>query len=223
MKVVKHLMGQVSKGVEVIYITGNHDEMLRRFKGFRMGSFSIKNKVLLQLSGGEKSWIFHGDVFDVTMQHSRWLCRLGAIGYDSLILLNRIINWFSEHLLHKGKISLSKKIKGSVKEAISYINDFEHTAASIGIENRYDYVVCGHIHQPQIRRVCTPKGSIMYLNSGDWIENLTALEYAGGQWSLYYYHPEHFAEDAATTEEDEPNASELFANLLSEFNIFRSA
>ena len=111
MKLVKHLMKQVSKGVKVYYVTGNHDEMLRKFTGFKPGSFSIVNKLLLQLDNNEQAWIFHGDVFDVTMQHSKWLAKLGAVGYDTLILLNRLANFVSDRILHKGKISLSKKIK----------------------------------------------------------------------------------------------------------------
>ena len=135
MKVVKHLMGQIGRGVNVYYITGNHDEMLRKFVGFNLGSFSIVNKLLLQLQNNKQAWIFHGDVFDVTMQHSRWLAKLGALGYDLLILLNRFCNFISERILHQGKISLSKKVKSSVKTALKYISDFEQTAAEIGISN----------------------------------------------------------------------------------------
>lgn len=221
MKVVKYLMNQVSKGVKLHYITGNHDELLRKFKGFRMGSFSIENKLLLPLQDGQQAWIFHGDVFDVTMQHSRWLCKLGAVGYDTLILLNRLVNWCSVKVLGKGKISLSKKIKNSVKKAISYVADFEQTAAEIGIENGFDYVICGHIHQPQMREVSNGKGRIMYLNSGDWIESLTALEYAGGAWSLYQYDPAQFADDDNKADDD-PDTSALFQDLLNELNLMRT-
>src|SRR5919206_888828 len=185
MKVVKYVLNLIGKGTKVYYVTGNHDEMLRKFVGFQLGSFKIVNKLLLELQKGEQAWIFHGDVFDVTMQHSKWLAKLGAIGYDTLILLNRFINFISEKALGKGKISLSKKIKNSVKRALSYINDFEQTAADIGISNGYTYVICGHIHHPQIRTISNTKGAIMYLNSGDWIENLTALEYTNGKWDIY--------------------------------------
>ena len=86
MKVIKLLMNWMSKGIKTYYITGNHDEMLRKFAGFKMGSFRIVNKVVLELQDNKKAWIFHGDVFDVTMQHSKWLAKLGAVGYDTLIL-----------------------------------------------------------------------------------------------------------------------------------------
>ncbi|MEM7382431.1 MAG: UDP-2,3-diacylglucosamine diphosphatase, partial [Bacteroidota bacterium] len=143
MKVVKHLMDWIGKGVKVYYITGNHDEMLRKFVGFKLGSFKIMNKVLLPVHG-KKAWIFHGDVFDITMQHSKWIAKLGAVGYDMLILLNRAVNFFSIKLGY-GKLSMSKKIKNSVKSAVKFINNFEKIAADIAIENGYDYVVCGHI------------------------------------------------------------------------------
>lgn len=222
MKVIKYLVNQIAKGVHVHYIAGNHDEMLRKFVGFNLGSFSISNKLLLPLKDGANAWIFHGDVFDVTMKHSKWLAKLGAIGYDSLILLNQFVNFVSIHFLKRGKISLSKKIKNSVKKALTYINDFEQTAADIGIANNYQYVICGHIHHPQIRLVKNAKGSIMYLNSGDWIENLTALEFSSGQWGIYHHHESNFIDDQEK-EEDELSVNILFNNLIKEFNELRTS
>jgi UDP-2,3-diacylglucosamine pyrophosphatase LpxH len=108
MKVVKQLMHWISKGKKTYYITGNHDEMLRRFTGLKMGSFTIVDKLVLELSDNTKAWIFHGDVFDVTMQHSKWLTKMGAIGYDTLILVNRFVNFISEKIFRRGKISLLK-------------------------------------------------------------------------------------------------------------------
>jgi len=223
MKIVKHIMGWMSKGTKIWYITGNHDEMLRRFEGFKMGSFKIVNKVVLNLDDGKTAWFFHGDVFDVTMQHSKWLAKLGAIGYDILILINRFANFISEKIFNRGKLSLSKKIKNSVKSAIKFINNFEQTAADIGISNQYDYVVCGHIHQPEMKEIATEKGKILYLNSGDWIENLTALEYTNGEWRMYKFdEAERAAMKETTTADDEPDNSKLFDNMLEEFNLMRS-
>ncbi|CAM1363391.1 UDP-2,3-diacylglucosamine hydrolase [Tenacibaculum litoreum] len=225
MKVIKQLMNFITSGTKVYYITGNHDEMLRRFKGFRLGSFEIVNKVVLDIDG-KKGWFFHGDVFDVTMQHSKWLAKLGGMGYDFLILINTIVNWVS-HKLGYGRLSFSKKIKNSVKSAIKFINNFETTAADIAIDERYDYVVCGHIHQPEIRTIETEKGSTVYLNSGDWIENLTALEYKNKTWSLYEYEKDEIAKNIHLEYpvkdleliSSEHNNSELFTELLKEFNI----
>ncbi len=221
MKIIKHIMGLITKGVQVHYITGNHDEMLRKFVGFKLGSFEIVNKILLEIDG-KKAWCFHGDVFDVTMQHSKWLAKLGAVGYDTLILINRAINYLMG-ILGRGPISMSKKIKNSVKSAVKFINNFEVTAAEIAIENKYDYVVCGHIHQPVIREVKANNGSVMYLNSGDWIENLTALEYHKGTWSLYHYYEDtnisHEEDNLYNEKDDIPEDAELFDNLLQEFKI----
>jgi UDP-2,3-diacylglucosamine pyrophosphatase LpxH len=222
MKVIKQLLNWVSKGVKVYYITGNHDEMIRKFVGFKMGSLQIVNKVILQLDNGKTAWFFHGDVFDVTMQHSKWLAKMGAMGYDTLILINRFVNFISEKVFNKGKLSLSKKIKNSVKSAVKFINSFEQTAADIAIVNQYDFVVCGHIHQPEMREISNPQGKTMYLNSGDWIENLTALEYVNNEWSIYRFNENEMKETALSApEKEELNDSQLFENLLEEFNSMR--
>lgn len=217
MKVIKMITSWISKGVEVRYITGNHDEMLRKFVGFQLGSFSISNKELLDLNG-KKAWVFHGDVFDVTMQHSKYIAKLGAVGYDSLILLNSAINFFASKF-GKGPISMSKKIKNSVKSAVKFINNFEKIAADIAIENQYDYVVCGHIHQPEIKDIKTEKGNVTYLNSGDWVENLTALEYYDNQWHLFSFKDHAILEDETDmdAEEDILETNILFQNLMKEF------
>ena len=226
MKVIKYITSLLASGTKVYYITGNHDEMLRKFKGFQLGSFEIVNKVVLELDG-KKAWFFHGDVFDVTMKHSKWLAKLGGMGYDFLIMLNTAVNRISE-MLGKGRISLSKKIKNSVKGAIKFIDDFEETAAEIAISNGYDYVVCGHIHQPQMREIYNKEGNkVMYLNSGDWIENLSALEYREGRWSIYEYtqdleaqplSPEELAVEVDLHKVGYKN-KELFAEMVEEFQM----
>ncbi|WP_299064596.1 UDP-2,3-diacylglucosamine diphosphatase [uncultured Polaribacter sp.] len=225
MSVIKHITSLLSKGTEVYYITGNHDEMLRKFKGFQLGNFKILNKLVLNIDD-KKAWIFHGDVFDITMKHSKWLAKLGGKGYDFLILINTFINWVSS-IFGYGKLSLSKKIKNSVKSAITFINDFEKTASDIAIENEYDYVICGHIHQPEIREIENQKGKTTYLNSGDWIENLTALEYKNKQWSLYEYNRDEIAKNAEIkiskkelkTKKKVKNNNILFEELLKEFDF----
>ena len=220
MKVVKHFMTWLNKGVKVYYITGNHDEMLRKFVGFKMGGLKIVNKVILDLDNGKKAWFFHGDVFDVTMQHSKWLAKLGAVGYDTLILINRFVNFISEKIFKRGKLSLSKKIKNGVKSAVKFINQFEQTAADIGISNQYDYVVCGHIHHPEIRKIENQQGSIMYLNSGDWIENLTSLEYVNEEWKIYQFDQQAYKKEKQHDDED-LSTDKLFNNLVEEFNLMK--
>ncbi|NGF55891.1 UDP-2,3-diacylglucosamine diphosphatase [Parapedobacter sp. SGR-10] len=185
LRIIRYLLDMAYQGCEIIYITGNHDEMLRKFSTIHFGNIQLVDKLILQL-GEKKVWIFHGDVFDASIQHSKWLAKLGGWGYDRLIQLNYMVNWCLERL-GKEKYSLSKRIKKSVKKAVKFISDFEHTASELAIENNYDYVVCGHIHQPQIREVSNKKGSCVYLNSGDWVENLSAIEYHDGAWDLFLY------------------------------------
>ncbi|MCK7590948.1 UDP-2,3-diacylglucosamine diphosphatase [Subsaxibacter sp. CAU 1640] len=185
LRVLKKIIDMASEGVEIIYITGNHDEMLRKFSGTVIGNISIVDKKVLEIDG-KKAWFFHGDVFDVSIQNAKWLAKLGGYGYDILILLNRMVNWCLEGM-GKEKYSLSKKIKNSVKSAVKYINDFEEVASDLAIENGYDYVICGHIHQPKMLLKENKNGKTTYLNSGDWIENFTALEYQFKRWKIYNY------------------------------------
>ncbi|MAM22154.1 UDP-2,3-diacylglucosamine diphosphatase [Croceibacter atlanticus] len=183
--VIQKIIDLSTKGTKVIYITGNHDEMLRKFSDMTMGNFSVVDKLVMDLDG-KKAWFFHGDVFDASIQNAKWLAKLGGWGYDLLILINRFINWFLIKL-GREKFSLSKKIKNSVKKAVKYIQDFEVTASDLAIDNNYKYVVCGHIHQPQMIRKTNKVGTTLYLNSGDWIENLSALEYNDKRWNLLLY------------------------------------
>jgi UDP-2,3-diacylglucosamine pyrophosphatase LpxH len=186
MQVIKEIFSLMAKGTEVVYITGNHDETLRSYSGLQLGDMKLVDKLVIEIDG-HKTWIFHGDVFDATTKGSaKLIAKLGGHGYDLLILLNRAINWVLK-LIGKEKMSLSKKVKNGVKKAVAWIENFEQTAAELAIENGYDNVICGHIHQPQIREVKTERGSVTYLNSGDWIENLTCLEYNEGYWEIYHY------------------------------------
>jgi UDP-2,3-diacylglucosamine pyrophosphatase LpxH len=109
MRVVRHLVGLLTKGTRIHYLTGNHDELLRKFVGTRLGALSIANKLVLDLPEG-KAWFFHGDVFDITMRHARWLAKLGAEGYDLLILLNRLVNFVLQKL-GRPRVALSKVVK----------------------------------------------------------------------------------------------------------------
>lgn len=191
MQVIKEIMSLLSKGTRVIYITGNHDEVMRRYSDIQIGNFQLTDKMVMEING-KMTWIFHGDVFDATTKGSaKILAKLGGHGYDLLILLNRCINWMLK-LVGREKMSFSKKVKNSVKKAVSWIADFEQTAAELAIKKKYDYVICGHIHQPQKRVIETKDGSVTYLNSGDWVENLTALEYAHNEWTIYQYDAKNF-------------------------------
>lgn len=208
LKVIKKLISFATKESEVFYITGNHDEAFRNFTDFELGKLKLCNKHVLKL-GNQKAWIFHGDAFDASVQHSKWIAKLGGKGYDLLIAINNLVNWGLEKM-GREKYSFSKKIRNNVKKAVKYIGDFELTASELAIENNFDYVICGHIHQPQIREVVTKKGKCTYLNSGDWVENLSALEYQNGEWKMFVYEDEkHNLLDEEIDEMKEINSAEL--------------
>ncbi len=211
MKVVRRILKFVTDGVPVYYLTGNHDEMLRKFADMNLGSFQLLNKLVLNIDG-KKAWIFHGDVFDVTMQHSKWLAKLGAVGYDTLILLNSFTNWLLT-AMGREKMSFSKKIKAKFKDAVKFINQFEQTAADLAVSKEYQYVICGHIHQAEMREIVATDnpGKVLYLNSGDWVENLTALEYNNGAWEIFKYSPLDFEEDSDAA--DLSDAEDLDAKM----------
>ncbi len=216
-EVVKKILDWISKGVQLYYVTGNHDEMMRKFVGFSVSNAKIVNKVVLNLDG-KLAWIFHGDVFDITMQHSKWIAKMGADGYGFLILLNKAVNSVLKKA-GKGQLSLSKQIKNSVKSAVKSKNNFETTAAEIAIQNGYDYVICGHIHQPIIKDIEIGNEKVCYLNSGDWVENMTALEYNDKKWTLYKHKiNENLTKEDLKTVSENPLTNEyLFEQLLKEF------
>ena len=201
MAVIKEVLNLMTKGTRVFYITGNHDELLRRYADFQLSNFTLTDKLVLEIDN-KMTWIFHGDVFDNTTKGgAKILAKMGSSGYGLLILLNRFINSCLK-LFGRERISLSKKVMAGVNKAVTKINDFETTAAELAIEKKYDYVICGHIHQPSKRMVTTDKGSVMYLNSGDWIEHLTSLEYHGNDWHIYTYDASQF--DKTKTAEEKP-------------------
>jgi len=211
MKVVRRILKFVTEGIPVYYLTGNHDEMLRKFADFNLGSFQLLNKIVLNIDG-KKAWIFHGDIFDVTMQHSKWLAKLGAVGYDTLILINSITNSFLT-MIGRQKMSFSQKVKARFKDAVKFINHFEQTAADLAVDKNYAFVICGHIHHPEIREIeSTDKtGSVLYLNSGDWVESLSSLEYKDGAWTIFRYQPDNF--NTEIDEDDKTDLEDLDAKL----------
>ncbi len=191
MEVLRYIIKMSNTGTRVVYVTGNHDEALRKYSDFILGNLELVDKLILDLDG-KKAWIFHGDVFDSsTKGYAKILAKLGGKGYDLLILINSLINWILVSF-GREKRSFSKTIKNSVKKAVSFISNFETTAAEIAIEKKYSYVVCGHIHMPQMKEVQNENGKVLYLNSGDWVENLTALEYKKEKWKIYQYKKSDF-------------------------------
>ncbi|MDP5028234.1 MAG: UDP-2,3-diacylglucosamine diphosphatase [Flavobacterium sp.] len=212
LEVIKKIISLSTKGTKIYYITGNHDEFLRKFTDLHMGNISLIDKLVLELDD-KKAWIFHGDVFDTSITHAKWLAKLGGWGYDILILINRFVNWVLSKF-NKEPYSLSKKIKNNVKSAVKFITNFENVCVDIAIENKFDYVICGHIHEPKIEFMENEKGDTMYLNSGDWIENLTALEYNNKKWKLYKHDRNLRITENEYNFEDENKLAEQFIAIL---------
>ena len=185
--VLQRVLQMANQGVKVYYLPGNHDDLLRSFNGSVLGPIQLRDQLILQLHG-KTHWFFHGDIFDTSVQISPLIARLGGYSYDFLIRVNRMINRIRE----KGgrpPMSFSKTIKTRVKKAVKFIGDFEKCAIDLAFDKEYDYVVCGHIHIPQ-KKVETRDGhTVHYLNSGDWVESLTALEYNNAHWTLYQHDP----------------------------------
>jgi len=188
MAVIQEIFQLLSAGTRVIYITGNHDEMLRRYSDLQLGNFQLTDKAVIEING-KMTWIFHGDVFDHTTKgQTKLLGKLGSNSYAALLGFNRSINWLMK-FFGKEKLSLSRQVMKQFNKKVVKIEDFETKIAALAIEKKYNCVICGHIHQPSKRIIETPKGSVTYLNSGDWIEHMTALEYYDNDWHIYT-HPE---------------------------------
>ncbi|MET0392640.1 MAG: UDP-2,3-diacylglucosamine diphosphatase [Chitinophagaceae bacterium] len=186
MAVIQEIFQILSSGARVIYITGNHDEILRRYADVQLGNFQLADKAVIGING-KMTWIFHGDVFDHTgKKQAKFWGKLGSNGYASLLAFNRLINWLMR-LAGREKLSLSRKIMQQFNKRVVKIDQFETMIAELAIEKNYHAVICGHIHQPGKRVITTDKGSVTYLNSGDWVEHLTALEYRDNDWHIYTY------------------------------------
>ncbi len=211
-KVLKKILGMAASGTQVYYITGNHDEKLRRFSGTTLGNFQVRNKLLLPLDG-KQAWIFHGDVFDLAPRPAKWLTRLGNFGYGLLMRANRLYNGLLACLGRPG-FSKSGRINSLGEQGLRQVRHFEKTVAGRAIENNYEYVVCGHIHRPKKEWVETRKGRVLYMNSGDWVENLTALEYAFKRWKLYHYSEDKLSPFHADEELKDMNIEELIASIV---------
>jgi len=189
-KVIQRVFKMASDGTKIYLLTGNHDEALRNYSGMTLGNIVLEDKLILELDG-KTHWFFHGDIFDVTMRGSRWLAKLGNTGYELLILINKFVNGL-RFLFGKGTINFTKAIKDATKRGVKKLGDYEMAAANIAIDNGYDYVVNGHIHLPIIKEIVTEQGKVTYMNSGDWVENMTSLEYNNGKWQLVYFNQLQF-------------------------------
>jgi len=176
-KVINKILS-ISRTSDVIWLRGNHDEFLDDFLDTEMGNIQIKNEHILRVSKWNENdtfsdtryYVFHGDAVDIFMLKYKWLSKIGSIGYDVALWVNDIYNKWR---FWRGKkyLSISKPLKYYVKSAANYVNDFESTAAKMAEKHGCQGVICGHIHQEADKWI----GGVHYLNSGDWIENGTAI------------------------------------------------
>ena len=169
-KVISKLL-KLSNKTRIIWIRGNHDEFIQEFIGTQMGAIEIREDYKLNINNTMESYyIFHGDVIDVFITKYKWLSKIGSVGYDFALWLNRVYNTYRKWRKLPYQ-SISQKIKSGVKVATNYVNDFETTALSMAHKKGCHGVICGHIHQPEDRMINGER----YLNSGDWIENMSAI------------------------------------------------
>ena len=218
LKVIRQLLKMIEKGVLVIYITGNHDDVFRKFNNTRLGNFSIVNQIEMVIND-QKTWIFHGDVFDHIIHHSPWLAKLGAAAYGFLTLFNKFINVFLK--LFSGKeMILYKSMKDRIAKRKAVLTNFEKAIANAAISKNVDLVICGHTHIPVDKLITNEKGSVRYINCGDWVEHFSAAECVDGVWKLNYFVPE--VEDDVELPDDElfiPDKKQLYKSIIEELAV----
>ena len=180
--VIQKLLRKARKGTNIYYIPGNHDEFLRDFLPLILGDrIYIKKEAEYIGIDGKKYFVTHGDFFDAITMTKKWLAILGDYGYDLLLYLNSPINRVRKLFGYRKYWSLSKYVKDNVKSSVSFITDFETILANYAEQKGYDGIICGHIHKAEIKDI----NGITYLNSGDWVENCTALvETLDGEWKI---------------------------------------
>jgi len=211
---LKIILKMIDKlNTEVIYIRGNHDDFLDKIIPLTIGNFSVKKDYIYK-SNGINYYVVHGDIFDKITSNLKWLAKLGDIGYTFLLWLNKIYN---NRRVKQGLpyYSLSQDIKHRVKSAVSYISSFEHELVELAKSRNCQGVICGHIHQPDIRQY----DGIKYLNSGDWVESLSALvEQENGDWKILYYN-ELIKEEVPSVAEDAKTEKSLALPKMAKIKI----
>lgn len=183
-RVIRTILKKMEKeNTEVIYLRGNHDDILERFLPLTFGSIRIVKEYIHRSPQGKKYLVIHGDGFDSVATNHRWLAMLGAFGYDSLLAMNRVYNKWRA-FMGKEYYSVSKAIKGKVKSAVSFVDKYEVQLQKLAHQRECQGIICGHIHTPADKQVA----DIHYLNSGDWVESLSAvIEHHDGRMELVTY------------------------------------
>jgi UDP-2,3-diacylglucosamine pyrophosphatase LpxH len=169
-EVVRRVLKLAHSGTRVVYVAGNHDEMLRDYAGLSFGGVEISLEAVHLTADGRRLLITHGDRFDGVVLYARWLALLGDLAYRAMLRANVVFNAVRRRL----KLpywSLSAYLKKRVKNAVQHISNFEEAVAHEAVSRGFDGVVCGHIHCAEVRQI----GPITYYNDGDWVESCTAL------------------------------------------------
>lgn len=178
--VLRTILGKAKYGTKVIYVPGNHDEMLRDYDGMAFGNIQIVDRIVHRKADGKRFLVIHGDQFDSVVRSSRAIALLGSHAYDLLLGINTRLN-LVRRKLGLPYWSLAGAIKHKVKNAVRYISNFEAAVAFEAARLGVDGVICGHIHRPQI----VPLNDITYCNCGDWVESNSALvEHGDGSLEL---------------------------------------
>jgi len=167
--VLRRILTLSKRGTDVIYVTGNHDDFLRRYSGLSFGNIELCDEAVYEAEG-KRYLIVHGDKYDSVIQTQKWLAFIGDWGYETLVVLNRHFNRI-RHKFGMGYWSLSSYVKQKVKKAVSFISAYEDAVVEDCKEQGFDGVICGHIHHPEIRDI----NGIHYINCGDWVESCTAI------------------------------------------------
>ena len=197
-RVMKQLLEIAKTGTKVRYITGNHDEFLRNYGALQFDTIEIVDEYRLRNKDGREFLVIHGDQYDVITKYARWISTLGDVGYNLLLRINVVVNKVRS-LLGYDYWSFSKWVKDSVKQAVSYVGDFEATVASVCNQRGYAGIICGHIHKAANREV----GGVRYLNCGDWVESCTAILHThDGQFQVI----EHGAKEKASAADFQADA-----------------
>ncbi len=183
--VVQKLLRKARKGSRVVFVPGNHDEFARHYAGLHFGGIEVLSDAVHMTASGARLWVVHGDWFDGVVMHAKWLAHLGDALYVFSLKLNRWLNQ-ARHRMGFSYWSLSQYLKGKVKNAVSYISNFEQLLAEEAARRGCEGVVCGHIHRAELRHI----ESIIYANCGDWVESLTAVaELDDGSLQLLMWKP----------------------------------
>lgn len=183
-RVIRKILKMMEKeNTEVIYLRGNHDDILERFLPLAFGNLKVGKEHIHKTPDGKRYLVIHGDGFDSVSTNHRWLASLGSAGYDFLLKVNRVYNQWRAW---RGKeyFSISKRVKARVKSAVSFVDQYEKLLQDLARFKKCDGIICGHIHTPEDKQV----EDLHYLNSGDWVESLTAIiEHHDGRMELVQY------------------------------------